>query len=164
MLTTEAITIADAIAELDEQIDVLEDRRDELGSDSSDAEAIQSRIDRLNYLRDGLVWHRDEDWGVDAQIELGALDGGRKLLMHRAAPEYADREEMRFWWVAASTVEAPYTDGRYDEEVTVDDIKSVYGNLLSCAPAFVEWLEAKANDLSRPRVRGNETDGSDSSD
>lgn len=147
MLTTESYTIDGTLEDLDEQISALEDAMDDLDSSTEQHKALQQRRDRLRYFTDGLVWMRDEEgWGGDAEIELGAMNAGERAKMHREAPDNAESEEMRLWFVAASTTNAPYAG---------DDLTETFHGLVDCHPAFVEWLEAKANSLGIPSDTGN---------
>jgi uncharacterized protein YukE len=145
-LTTETYTIDETIGELDERIDELNAQLEDLDESTDDYEAVQQRRDRLSYFRTGLQWQRDEeDWG-DAEIELGALNTGEKAMMHRKAPDSAGPEEMRVWFVAASTENAPYAG---------DGLKATFQGLSNCHPGFTDYLEAKANSLGVPASSGN---------
>lgn len=155
MLTTESYTIGDALEELTEQIERLQDVLDGLDPETDAYAATESQIDRLTYYRNGLVWQRDEEgWGEDAEIELGAMTAAEEALMHRESTTDADRKEMRLWFVAASTVDAPYAS---------DDLTETFTALGQCHPAFAQWAEAKANGLGVPGVEGNESAGADDS-
>ena len=154
MLTSETHTIDGALADLEERIDETEERIDELDESTQEHESLTAARDRLRYFRNGLVWQRDEEeWGGDAEIELGALTAGEKAMMHREAPDHADREEMRIWFVAASTVDGPYHH---------DDLAKTFRALSQCHPAFVEWAEAQANGLGVPNDTGNRSSVSSS--
>lgn len=154
MLTTESYTLDGALEALDDQIDALEDALDDLDPSTDQHTGVQQRRDRLSYFCDGLVWMRDEvEWGGDAEIELGAMNAGERAKMHREAPDNAGREEMRLWFVAASTAAAPYAG---------DDLTETFHGLVDCHPAFVEWLEAKANALGIPSDTGNRSGPSSS--
>lgn len=141
MLATETYSVDDALDELDDRIGDIDATLDDLDESTDQYQKSQSRRDRLRYLQNGLRWQRDEaEWG-DAEIELGALTAGEKALMHREATDGADREEMRLWFVAASTAAAPYA---------ADDLSDTFNALAGCHPAFVQWAEAKANGLGVP--------------
>lgn len=149
MLTTETYTLDDAIEELDDQMDTLGEDLEDLEEGTDDHSAIKARRNRVSYLERGVRWQRDEEsWAGDAEIELGSMTAGEDSLMHREAPDNAGRKEMRLWFVAASTVSAPYA-------APDDDLKEVFSELSSTHPAFVEWLEAKANGLGIPNESGN---------
>lgn len=146
MLATETYSLDDALAEIEERRGELADELDDLDTGTDAYQDAKARHDRLGYLARGLRWQRDEeDWG-DAEIELGALTAGEKAMMHREAPDAADGEEMRLWFVAASTITAPYAG---------DDLSETFSNLANCHPAFAEWVEAKANSLGIPDAVGN---------
>jgi hypothetical protein len=153
MLATETITIEDALAELGERIDEYQAKMERLDEETAADETLpdmydtaQSRQDRLRYLQNGLQWQRDEEGWGDATVELGALTAGEKAMMHRTASDTAGQEEMRLWFVAASTVDAPYAG---------DDLEATFQNLSSCHPGFAEWVESKANALGVPAESGN---------
>ncbi|PGF16184.1 hypothetical protein CP556_08705 [Natrinema sp. CBA1119] len=149
MLTTETYTLDDAIEELEDRMDTLEEDLEGLEEGTDDYSAIKARRNRVSYLERGVRWQRDEeDWGGDAEIELGSMTAGEEAIMHREAPDNAGRKEMRLWFVAASTVDAPY--GSED-----DDLSERFSELSGAHPAFVEWLEAKANGLGIPNESGN---------
>ena len=153
MLTTETYTIDEALAELDERIAEYEAEMDRLDEETDaddplpDAyDTAKERWDRLRYLKNGLQWQRDEEGWGDATVELGALTAGEKAMMHRKAPDKAGAEELRLWFVAASTVSAPYAE---------DDLEATFRNLADCHPGFTEWVESKANGLGVPTESGN---------
>ncbi|SEQ30597.1 hypothetical protein [Natrinema salaciae] len=149
MLTTETYVIADSIEELTDRTDTLEEALEDLEQGTDDYNAIKARRDRVNYLKRGLRWQRDEEgWGGDTEFELGAMTAGENAMMHREAPDDAGRDEMRLWFVAASTVDAPF--GSKD-----DTLKETFSELSDAHPAFVEWAEAKANNLGVPGDSGN---------
>lgn len=155
MLTTHTYNLQESIDELTDQIETLDEALGELDSGTDQYKATTSRKDRLTYYRTGLRWQRDEEgWDGDAEIELGAMTAGEKALMHREATDGADREEMRLWFVAASTVDAPYASS---------DLSETFTELGACHPAFAEWAESKANSLGVPGVSGNESGGEDGS-
>lgn len=146
MLATETHTLSEAIDELDERMEALKDKQEDYEAGTREYEALQQRLDRVAYLRNGLQWQRDEEWPADAAVEVGAMTAGEKAMMHREAPDTADDEEMRLWFAAASTVEAPYVG---------NDLSETFAGLADCHPAFVEWVEAKANGLGVPGQSGN---------
>jgi hypothetical protein len=147
MLATDSYTLAEAIRELEERIETLEEKQAEYEPGTDQYEALQQRLDRVSYLRNGLEWQRDEEgWDGDATIEVGAMTAGEKAMMHREAPDAANGEEMRLWFAAASTVEAPYVS---------DDLGDTFAAIADCHPAFVEWIEAKANGLGVSSESGN---------
>ncbi|GAA1280102.1 hypothetical protein GCM10009646_78860 [Streptomyces aureus] len=151
MLTTHTYTLGDSIGELDDQIDALNEVLEELDSTTEDYAYTQRRRNRLRYYKDGLEWQRDEEgWSPDAEIELGAMTAAEEALMHREMSSNAEKKERRLWYVAASTVEAPYADS---------DLSETFSDLGQCHPAFVDWAEAKANALGVPGVSGNESAG-----
>lgn len=146
MLATESYTIEGALDELSEAIGSLEDRLDDLDSSTDEYAAVQNQRDRLAYFRNGLEWQRDEEeWG-DATIELGALTAGEKAMMHRESPDSAGAEEMRLWFIAASTAESPYLSA---------DLSDTFTALANCHPGFTEWAEGKTNSLGVPGGSGN---------
>lgn len=151
MLATETFTVDGALDELDDRIDDLEDRLDDLDSSTDEHDAAQSRRDRLAYFRNGLEWQREEEGWGDATIKLGALTAGEKALMHREAPDSAEREEMRLWFVAASTEDAPYAG---------DALEETFTSLANCHPGFTEWAEGKTNRLGVPGGSGNRSSAS----
>jgi hypothetical protein len=147
MLATETYTLDGALADLEDSIAALEDEQESCDEASEQYQALATQIDRLEYFANGLRWQRDsEGWGAEAEIELGALTAGEKALMHREAPDTAGREEMRLWFVAASTAAAPYAS---------DDLEATFTGLAQCHPAFAEWAEAQANGLGVPDDVGN---------
>lgn len=147
MLATEQFRLDGALDELAERIADIEDAMDDLDEDSDDYEAADERRERLEYLANGLRWQRDEEgWGGDATVGLGAMTAAEKGLMHREAPDDAGREEMRLWFVAASTAAAPYASG---------DLTETFHGVGACHPAFAQWAEAKANGLGVPGESGN---------
>ncbi|WP_134672593.1 hypothetical protein [Halorussus marinus] len=146
MLTTETYRLSEEIETLADRIDELDDELEDIDESTDQAQAVQARRDRLTYFQRGLRWQRDEqDWG-DAAIELGAMTAGEKAMMHREATDGAESEEMRLWFVAASTVDAPYH---------ADDLAETFTRLSNCHPAFTEWAEAQANALGIPAESGN---------
>lgn len=150
MLTTETYVLEEAIGELDDHIERLDDALEDVDPDSGQFERLTGRKDRLAYFRNGLQWQRDEEgWSPDAEIELGAMTAAEEAMMHRESASGADRHEMRLWFVAASTVDAPYA---------ADDMDETFQALGQCHPAFAEWAEAKANALGVPGT-GNESAG-----
>jgi len=149
MLTTETYTLDGAIAELDDRMDTLGEDLEGLEQGTDDYSAIKARRNRVSYLENGVRWQRDEEgWGGDTEIELGSMTAGEEAMMHREAPDDAGRKEMRLWFVAASTVSAPYADPD-------DGLSETFSALSSAHPAFVEWLEAKANGLGVSTELGN---------
>lgn len=147
MLTTEVYTLDDVIADLTEQISDLEDEIGDLEEGTDDHTVATSRQDRLQYFRNGLEWQRDEaGWGGDAEIELGALTAGEEAKMHREAPDAAGRKEMRLWFVAASTADAPYVG---------DTLSETFTALADVHPAYAAWAESEANGLGVPDSSGN---------
>lgn len=138
MLTTETYTIGEAIEELEDRIDGLEEETAPLDSDSEQYQALQARIDRLAYFHNGLKWARKE-WGEDVEIELGAVTAGEKALMHREAPDTAGAEEMQLWYVAAATEAAPYVG---------DSLSDTFDGVANTHPGFAAWAEATANGLT----------------
>lgn len=152
MLDSETYSLGASIERVVDRIDELEDALEELDDNTDEYEAVRQRRDRLAYFRNGLQWQRDEaGWG-DASIEVGALTAGEKALMYREAPDEADVEEMRLWFVAACTADAPYH---------CEGLSETFAELTDCHPAFVEWVEAKANSLGIP---GGEDAGNGSSE
>jgi len=145
MLATESVTLEEAIAEIDDRVDELNEALDELDADTPDAESLRARKNRLSYLRNGLAWQRD-DWGGDTTIEVGALTAGEEAKMHREVPSAAEPKEMRLWFVAASTEAAPYVG---------NDLTETFHEVSGLHPAFVEWVESKANSLGVPSESGN---------
>lgn len=146
MLKTETYTLDDAHGELTDRVETLEDSLEDLEKGSDKYKVIKSRRDRVSYLERGLRWQRDEeDWG-DAEIELGAMTAGEEAMMHRDVPDNAGAEERRLWFVAASTIDAPFVG---------DDLEETFADLAGCHPAFVEWVEAKVNGLGIPSETGN---------
>ncbi|WP_395166358.1 hypothetical protein [Natrinema pallidum] len=147
MLTTKTYTLDDAIAELTEQIDDLEVEIEDLEDGTDDHAVATGRKDRLQYFRNGLEWQRDEEgWDGDAEIELGALTAGEEAKMHREASDTAERKEMRLWFVAASTVDAPYA---------ADTLSETFSELANVHPAYAAWAESEANGLGVPESSGN---------
>ena len=151
MLTTETYVLDGAIEEIEDRITTLEETLEDLEQGTDEYGTVKSRLDRLRYLRNGLEWQRDEeDWPADAAIELGAMTAGEEAMMHREAPDSAEPKEMRLWYVAASTVDAPY--GGDDQ-----DLEETFSALAGCHPAFLEWAEAKVNGLGVPGGNGSST-------
>lgn len=146
MLQTETYQLDAELETLDGRIADLNDQLDTLDEDTDEYQAVQARRDRLKYFRTGLRWQRnEEDWG-NATIELGAMTAGEQAMMHREATDGAGPEEMRLWFVSASTISAPYAS---------DDLEDTFAALADCHPAFTEWLEAKTNSLGVPAESGN---------
>ncbi|RQG93728.1 hypothetical protein [Natrarchaeobius oligotrophus] len=151
MLTTETYVLEDAIDELKDHIATLDEALDELDSSTSEYERTESQKDRLAYFKNGLQWQRDEEgWSPGAEIELGAMTASEEAMMHRERPSTAEKDERRLWWVAASTVDAPYVG---------DDLAETFRNLGQCHPGFPKWAEAKANALGVPGAPGNSSEG-----
>jgi len=147
MLATESRTLDEAVGRVETDIEALENELDDMDPSTDQHQAVQSRIDRLRYYANGLQWQRDEaGWGGDAVVEMGSLTAGEKAMMHREAPDSAERHEMVMWYVAASTAEAPYAD---------DDLSDTFAALADCHPGFVEWAEATTNALGVPGAEGN---------
>lgn len=147
MLTTDTYTLDDEIERLADRLSTLEETLDDLDEDTDEFTAVRARRDRVSYFERGLRWQRDnEDWGGDTEIELGAMTAGEESMMHREAPDSAERTEMRLWFVAASTVDAPYA---------TDDLSKTFRELSGVHPAFAEWAEAQANSLGIPGDSGN---------
>lgn len=138
MLTSETYTVDGAIEELDATLADLGDEADQLEPTTDQHEAVQGRINRLSYFRNGLEWARSE-WGGDAEIELGALTAGEVALMHREAPDHAGEDEMQLWYVAAATEDAPYAG---------DGLAETFDGVAQTHPGFAAWAEATANGLS----------------
>lgn len=146
-LTTESYTLDEAIDELQGRIEDVGDTIADLEETSDRYQRLEARSNRLEYLCDGLVWQRDEaEWGGDCEITLGALTAGEKALMHRAAPDEAGREEMNLWFVAQGTVDAPYA---------ADDLDEAFADLAGAHDGYVQWAEAKLNGLASPGESGN---------
>ncbi|WP_436344497.1 hypothetical protein [Natronorubrum sp. FCH18a] len=147
MLKTETYTLDGALEELTDRIADLDEALGDLEQGTDKFKLIKGRRDRVSYLSRGLRWQRDEEgWGGGAEIELGAMTAGENAMMHREAPDNAGRDEMRLWFVAASTETAPYAGA---------DLEETFSELAGCHPAFVEWAEAKANGLGVPDESGN---------
>jgi len=145
-LQTETITVDDALAEIDEQIKEIGDTLADLKPGTDRYEALLDRSDTLEYRANGLIWMRDEaGWG-DFEVELGALSAGEKAKMHRQANSNASTEEMKLWWVAAGSEVGPHV---------ADSLSQTFETLAAdCHDGFVQWAEAKINELSTP---GNAT-------
>ncbi len=148
MLTTETITVEEALEELGEQIDSLRDALQDLDEGTEQAASLRDRIDRLSYWRNGLEWHVSEgDWTEETQFTVGAMTAGEEAMMHREIPSGAEDDmEIRVWFVAASVEAAPFVE---------EDLTETFHNVASLHPAAVKWLEAKANSLSTASDSGN---------
>jgi len=168
MLTTESYDLNTEIEELDDQIEALEAEQESYDESTDEYDALDDRIDILTHLRTGLYWQRDEeDWG-GATITFGALTAGEEAVMHRAMPANATRQERRLWFVAASTVAAPYGVSRnpddpepLTESIVEENFAAVAGDGIH--GGFVQWAEAKANSLGVPGGLGNATNSEMSS-
>jgi hypothetical protein len=148
MLTTETFTVDDAVDELSEQIDALDDALDEYEAGTEQANALQNRTSKLSYWQEGLKWHLAEgDWDADTELTLGAMTAGEEAMLHREMPTVDEEDEYRLWWVAGSTETAPYL---------VDDLEDTFANLAGLHPAVPKYLEAKANSLGIASDEGNE--------
>lgn len=147
MLASYQTTVDEAIADLEERREGIEDRLDDLDPDTDRAEALEAISDRLGAFLDGLRWQRDEaGWGGDATLEFGAPDAQELAQMEEEMPDDAGTSQRRLWYVAAATVEAPYAE---------DDLEATFRNL-SVHDGFARWAEAQAYDLSVPG--GTDTD------
>lgn len=142
MLESETTTLADAEADLEEEIAAVDDELADLPDDSAEADALEGRRDRLKYLKNGIEYHADE-WGADAEVTVGALTAGEEAMMDRERPDHAGDKERRLWYVAAATDDAPYVG---------DDLSETFANVADLHPAFVAWVEARSNALG---VAGN---------
>jgi len=148
MLTTETITVDNALDELREQIDSLRDGLADLDEGTDQAASLRDRIDRLSYWQNGLEWHVAEgDWDGKTEIAIGAMTAGEEAMMHREMPaDVDDEQEIRVWYVAASVESGPFVE---------DDLTDTFHNVAGLHPAAVKWLEAKANSLGTASDSGN---------
>lgn len=142
MLTSETTTLAEAEDSLDDDLDALREERKDLADGTDQADAVDQRINRLEYLREGVRWHLDE-WGEETEITVGALTAGEEAMMDRERPDDAGAKERRLWYVAAATEAAPYVGA---------DLAETFANVADLHPAFVAWVEGKSNSLG---VAGN---------
>ncbi len=150
MLTTEEFTVGDAIDELDDQIEAIEEARADYEPGTSEYETLTARTDRLSHWREGLNWHVAEgDWGRETTLEIGAMSAGEEAMMHRDISSNSEEAERRLWFVAASTVEAPFVG---------DDRSETFQQLSADVhPGAAKYLEAKANSLGIASDEGNES-------
>jgi len=141
-LTTDTYAVADALAEIDDQIDEIADTLDDLEPGTDRYEALVSRANTLEYQANGVVWMRDEGGWGEYEVEFGALSAGEKARMQRELPDEPADGEITLWFVAAGTVDGPYVGA---------DLTETFATLASDVhDGYVQWAEARINDLSRP--------------
>lgn len=147
MLTERTWTLAEAIAEREERLEELADQYAALDASTARAAAIKQTADRVERELIGLEWHRDE-WGEEATMALGVLTAGERALMERSRPDEVTGTEATMWYLAAATVDAPWTDD-------ADDIEATFHGLADVHPGVVEWAEVQVGDLSMRGSTGN---------
>lgn len=149
----------------DEEIERLEQEREDLVEDMADMEQdnpafaqLATRQETINKHLNGLYWARDEAltddsvtaWDTDADsVVLGGLNSAEWGVLRKQLQQDGDETPDNVYDVVAGTEGAPY----WDDEASEAEQFAAVGSL---PPAFTQWASAKISDLTEVG-EGNET-------
>jgi len=148
------VTVADAIADVDQQLDDLADRMIAADGGTAAAQTLSQLVSDAEKSLRGLVWLREE-YGADAEITVRGLSAGDQARVEdRASDIRAERSgagnapgSRRQVTVATGLVEAPFLDGDAGYEETLRAVGNV-------PDGVVVWLQSEIDDATS--LEGND--------
>jgi len=152
--------LGDEIADLQDRVDEL---NNEDGDNTDTIQALQAQLSKLQSQRKGVIWARDTapdhddfpmwDEATDG-VTLGAVRASTFGNMQNdlESDPNAGSGTSDILYVAAGTVDAPYTDGELSDKQLVGIVGQLH-------PYYIQWASAAIDRLMDPEGAngGNET-------